>query len=88
MQVTALDFNHQNSDLLLVGYRSREGDKRNKKGMICFWTVKNSEYPERVMHTSTGVTAVKFSRNNPHIFGVGMVDGTVAIYDMKRSQER
>lgn len=88
MQVTSLDFNPQNADLLLVGYRPRHTAKRGKKGMICFWTVKNSEFPERVLHTSAGVTAVKFSKSNPSIFGVGMIDGTVAIYDMKRNQDR
>ena len=87
MQVTSLDFNRQNADLLLVGYRPRN-NARGKKGMICFWTVKNSEFPERVLHTSAGVTAVKFSKTNPSIFGVGMIDGTVAIYDIKRNQDR
>lgn len=88
MQVTALDFNHKNPDLLIVGYRSKRSSKQDQKGMICFWTAKNSEHPERVMTTATGVTAVKFSRSNPSIFGVGLLDGTVAIYDMKRSLER
>ena len=87
-QVTALDFNHQNPDLLLVGYRPRSGIRTDKKGLICFWTVKNSEFPERVIETNSGVTTVKFSPRNPNIFGVGLVDGTVAIYDMKRSQNR
>jgi WD40 repeat protein len=88
MEVTSLDFNHSNLDLLLVGYRPRASLKSDKKGMICFWTVKNSEFPERVIHTSSGVTAVKFSRNNPFIYGVGFMDGTVAIYNMKQNQDK
>lgn len=88
MQVTAMDFNPQNPDLLLVGYRPRAATRTDKSGLICFWTVKNSEFPERVIETGSGVTAVKFSRSNASIFGVGLVDGTVAIYDMKRSQNR
>lgn len=88
LRVTALDFNHQNPDLLLVGYRPRFPIRNDKKGLICFWTVKNSEFPERVIETSSGVATVKFSRRNPNIFGVGLVDGTVAIYDMERSQNR
>ena len=88
MQVTSLDFNHQNPDLLLIGYKSKYGSKKIKKGMICFWTIKNSEFPERVLYTKSGVTTVKFSKNNPFIFGIGMIDGTVAIYDMKRNQDK
>lgn len=88
MQVTSLDFNHQNPDLLLVGYRPHNVQKSEKKGMICFWTVKNSEFPERVIYTSSGVTAVKFSKSNPFIYGVGLMDGTVAIYNMKHSGDR
>jgi WD40 repeat protein len=88
MQVTALDFNHRNPDLLLVGYRPRNSLKNDKRGMICFWTVKNSEFPERVIYTSSGVTAVKFSRSNPFIYGVGLMDGTVAIYNMKNPGDK
>lgn len=88
MRVTALDFNHQNPDLLLVGYRPKAPIRDDAKGLICFWTVKNSEFPERVIETDSGVTTVKFSRRSPSIFGVGLVDGTVAIYDMDRSENR
>lgn len=114
MEVTSLDFNKQNPDLLIVGYRmskkdsslhlynsksrstlagrtsTQTGQESNAKveGLICFWTVKNSEFPERVIKTHSGVTAIKFCKMNPYLFGVGMVDGTIAIYDMRRDSDK
>jgi hypothetical protein len=44
----------------------------------------NIRYPERVIHTVTGVTALDFSSRIPNLLAVGLQDGTVAIYNMKR----
>ena len=107
MEVTSIDFNKQNPDLFIAGYRnskrcqnvisaskakisesvSEKETTADKKGLICFWTVKNSEYPEKYIRTKSGVTAVKFCKMNPYLFGVGMVDGTIAIYDMRKNSE-
>lgn len=33
-----------------------------------------------------GVTSLDFSQRNPHILGVGMHDGTIAVYDVRSRQ--
>lgn len=43
-----------------------------------------NRYPERLIHTVTGVTALDFSSRIPNLLAVGLQDGTVAIYNMKR----
>lgn len=34
-----------------------------------------------------GVTSLDFSQRNPHMLGVGMHDGTIAVYDVRSRQE-
>jgi hypothetical protein len=33
-----------------------------------------------------GVTSLDFSQRNPHMLGVGMHDGTIAVYDVRSRQ--
>lgn len=40
-----------------------------------------------VCHAVAGVTSLDFSHHNPHILGVGMQDGTIAVYDVRSRQE-
>jgi WD40 repeat protein len=35
---------------------------------------------------AAGVTSLDFSQRNPHILGVGMHDGTIAVYDVRSRQ--
>ena len=57
-----------------------------KQGMICFWTVKNPNFPERIIRTHAGVSSLKFCNLNPYLLGVGLEDGTVAIYDLRKAK--
>lgn len=58
----------------------------SKGGLICFWTVKNANFPERMIRTHAGVTALRFCNMNPYLLGVGLEDGTVAIYDLRKTK--
>jgi WD40 repeat protein len=40
-----------------------------------------------VCHCIAGVTSLDFSQRNPHILGVGMQDGTIAVYDVRSRQD-
>jgi len=54
---------------------------------VCFWSLKNPEYPERVLRMPCGVTALDFSLAHPNLLAAGFYDGTVAIYDMRKEQD-
>ena len=86
--VTCLAWNKCNSDLLVVGYGDFRFGKGNNMGLLLFWSLKNPNFPERVIETHSGVTAVCFSKLHPSLLAVGMYDGTVAIYDMKLDQSK
>jgi hypothetical protein len=42
------------------------------KGLVAFWSLRNPEYPERLIHTLTGVTALDFSSRIPNLLAVGL----------------
>lgn len=56
-------------------------------GMACCWSIKNPEYPERVFKTSSGITALDFSLQNPNLLAVGMYNGTIAVYNVRFSSQ-
>lgn len=64
--------------MIVVGYSG------SSSGLIAFWTIKNPSYPEKYIKTSSGVTALEFSKKKPWLLGVGHKNGTVAIYDLRK----
>lgn len=84
--ISCMAWNRVNKDLLAVSYG--QFDFTNQKdGMVCFWSLKNPEYPERVLRMPCGVTALDFSLAHPNLLAVGFYDGTVAIYDMRKDTD-
>lgn len=81
--VSCLAWNKINPDLLAVGYGQFDFTHQ-KSGSVCCWSIKNPEYPERVYTCPAGVTAVDFSLTHPNLLAVGLYDGTVAIYNVRR----
>ena len=47
------------------------------------WSLRNPQFPERVVPTGSGVTALDFSTRTPNLLAVGLRDGTLAIYNAK-----
>jgi len=48
---------------VLITEKMKELDlNTNKPGLICFWTLKNPSYPERIIRNSSRVTCCKFSK--------------------------
>ncbi|CAF0918588.1 unnamed protein product [Rotaria sordida] len=85
--VSALAWNHKNSDLLAVGYGPFEyNDQRD--GLVCCWSLKNQDFPERYFHTPAGVTTVAFSIKFPSLLAVGLYDGTVNVYDVQHNSDK
>ncbi|CAF0905342.1 unnamed protein product [Didymodactylos carnosus] len=82
--VSSMAWNRKNPDLLAVGYGPFEFNDQNQ-GLVCCWSLKNQEFPERYYHTTAGVTTVAFSNKYPSLLAVGLFDGTVNIYDVKNN---
>lgn len=85
--VSCMAFSHQNHDLLAVGYGSFSFTKQTPGAVLC-WSPKNPDYPDRVYPTACGVTAVDFSRAHPYVLAVALYDGTIAIYDVRKTTDK
>jgi len=48
-------------------------------GLVLFWSLKNPEFPMRALKAPCSVTALAFAKRSPHLLGVGLYDGTVAV---------
>ena len=46
------------------------------------------QYPERVFHCKSSVTALDFSSGNPNLLAVGLYDGTVYIYNVRNDLDQ
>jgi WD40 repeat protein len=93
--VTTMVWNKVNQDLLAVGYgkldtfvdNNKAGeyvDEQLQGGLVLFWSLRNPEYPEKVLRTPSPVTAMEFSRLSPMLLAVGFASGDVNVYDVKR----
>lgn len=85
--VSCLTWNKSNPDLIAVGYGQFEFTAQ-KSGLICCWSLKNPEYPERVYTSKHGVTALDFSVANANILAAGYYDGGVAIYNVRKTEDK
>jgi WD40 repeat protein len=58
-------------------------DNKLQPGYLCFWTLKNPNYPEKVIKTDHSITCCQFSKKDPHIIAVGDSHGNIAIYNVR-----
>ncbi|XP_041356951.1 dynein intermediate chain 4, axonemal-like isoform X2 [Gigantopelta aegis] len=84
--VSCMVWNTLNPDLIAIGYGQFEFTNQ-KGGLVCCWSLKNIEYPERVYNCKEGVTALDFSRTNPNLLTIGLYDGGVAIYNVRNTKD-
>lgn len=85
--VSCMSWNKVNNDLIAIGYGQYEFTNQ-KGGLVCCWSLKNPEFPERIYTSEAGVTAVDFSTSNPNLLAVGLYDGTVAIYNVRSKKNQ
>lgn len=95
--VSCLDWNPVNSDLLASTYGEFDLSSKTRldgynslpqEGYLAFWTLKNPRCPERLIKTSARATTCKFSEKNPNLIGVGLYDGIIAIYDIRKGGDQ
>ncbi|CAI2382805.1 unnamed protein product [Moneuplotes crassus] len=89
MNITCMDFNKANPDLLAVAYGEYDMNKIEKKnkGLVAFWTLKNPNFPEKMIKTENSVTALAFSTASPNLIAVGDSAGGILIYDCQNEEE-
>jgi WD40 repeat protein len=59
-------------------------DEELAGGLVLFWSLRNPEYPEKVLRTSAPVTSLDFSKLSPMLLAVGLYNGDINVYDVKR----
>lgn len=86
-QVSCIDINSQNRDLIAVSYGENDiilSQARNlKKGILAFWTLKNPKFPEKFYEWDYCITSCAFSKKNPHLIAIGDSQGNVAIFNIR-----
>jgi WD40 repeat protein len=55
---------------------------------LCFWTLKNPNFPEKIIKTDHSLTCCQFSKKNPHLIATGDSHGNIAIYNVKKADNK
>uniref|UniRef100_A0A3Q3IN46 Dynein axonemal intermediate chain 1 n=3 Tax=Monopterus albus TaxID=43700 RepID=A0A3Q3IN46_MONAL len=82
LSVTALCWNNKYQDLFAVGMGSYDFSKQGR-GMLVFYSLKNSAFPEYIYPTNSGVLCLDIHEQHSSLVVVGFYDGSVAVYNLK-----
>ncbi|XP_040890100.1 dynein, axonemal, intermediate chain 1, paralog 2 [Toxotes jaculatrix] len=82
LSVTALCCNNKYQDLFAVGMGSYDFSKQGS-GMLVFYSLKNSAFPEYIYPTSSGVLCLDIHKQHSYLVAVGFYNGCVAVYNLK-----
>ncbi|KAK4475753.1 hypothetical protein MN116_000643 [Schistosoma mekongi] len=82
--ISDMAWNKQNPNILAIGYGTFECDNQ-QKGLVCCWSLKLIEHPERYYITPSSVTAVGWSKTHGNLLAVGMFNGVVFVYDVRKN---
>ncbi|KAK5934349.1 hypothetical protein CgunFtcFv8_014754 [Champsocephalus gunnari] len=82
LSVTALCWNKKYQDLFAVGMGSYDFSKQGR-GMLVYYSLKNSAYPEFIYPTLSGVLCLDIHEQHSYLVAVGFYDGCVAVYNNK-----
>ncbi|XP_041094601.1 dynein, axonemal, intermediate chain 1, paralog 2 isoform X1 [Polyodon spathula] len=82
LAVTALCWSQTYKDMYAVGHGSYDFTKQSR-GMLLFYTLKNSTFPEFIFPTNSGVMCLDIHKVHPYLVAVGFYDGCVAVYNLK-----
>ncbi|NXI06819.1 DNAI1 protein, partial [Irena cyanogastra] len=87
LAVTALSWNPKYKDLFAVGYGSYDFMKQGH-GMLLLYTLKNPSFPEYSFSSESGVMCLDFHSDHPYLLAVGLYDGNVAVYNLKKASSQ
>ncbi|XP_068171459.1 dynein, axonemal, intermediate chain 1, paralog 2 isoform X1 [Antennarius striatus] len=82
LSVTALCWNKKYQDLFAVGMGSYDFCKQGC-GMLVFYSLKNSAFPEYIYNTSSSILCLDIHEEHSNLVAVGFYDGCVAVYNLK-----
>ncbi|CAF1278778.1 unnamed protein product [Adineta ricciae] len=82
--VSCLCWNERNHNILAVGYGKLQYNDE-KEGLVCCWSLKNLQFPERYYQTDAGVTSLSFSLKRPNLLAVGLFDGNICVFDLNQN---
>ncbi|XP_051270621.1 dynein, axonemal, intermediate chain 1, paralog 2 [Dicentrarchus labrax] len=82
LSVAALCWNKKYQDLFAVGMGSYDFSKQGC-GMLVFYSLKNSAFPEYIYPTSSGILCLDIHEQHSYLVAVGFYDGCVAVYNLK-----
>ncbi|XP_066501170.1 dynein, axonemal, intermediate chain 1, paralog 2 isoform X2 [Hoplias malabaricus] len=85
LSVTALCWNQKYKDLFAVGLGSYEFTKQGR-GMLLFYSLKNSTFPAYIFSTQAGVMCLDIHEQLSYLVAVGFYDGCVAVYNLKEDR--
>ncbi|KAJ8686658.1 hypothetical protein QAD02_022452 [Eretmocerus hayati] len=80
--VTDLCFNSKYYDLFAVAFGSMSFENQMPNGSVCLFSLKNPSYPEWICMTESPVMCLDFNTQNPNLLVAGMMDGSVAVYNV------
>eukprot|EP00730_Choanoeca_flexa_P008128 TRINITY_DN12448_c0_g1_i1.p2 TRINITY_DN12448_c0_g1~~TRINITY_DN12448_c0_g1_i1.p2 ORF type:complete len:753 (+),score=192.08 TRINITY_DN12448_c0_g1_i1:3023-5281(+) len=80
-RVSACCWNKTNPNIVAIGYTSKD-TSGNTVGAVCCFSYKNTKHPQRRMRLPSGVSAMDFSQEHPHLLVVGTQSGDVFLYDI------
>lgn len=80
--ISCTTWNKKNPDLLAAGYGRFEFNEE-QSGLVCCWSLKNPEFPERYYKTEAGVTSLAFSQKNANLLAVGLFNGNILVFDVR-----
>lgn len=82
--ISCMVWNKKNKDILAAGYGKFEFND-DVSGLVCCWSLKNPEFPERFFRTEAGVTALAFSTKNSNLLAAGLFNGNITVFDVRNN---
>jgi len=79
--VTCMAWNKKNRDILGAGYGNFEFGATDE-GLACCWSLKNTEFPERLYRLPCSVLSIDFAESRPSLMAVGLRSGATYVYDI------
>ena len=61
---------------------------KQRSGMICCYTLKNTSSPEYVFTAPSGVMCMDFHPQHSSLLAVGLYDGTCMVFDVRRKVDK
>ncbi|EUT86598.1 hypothetical protein PFAG_02464 [Plasmodium falciparum Santa Lucia] len=83
--VTDIKFHPLYEDLFAISFKNN--DFKINMGILCCFTFKNTKNPEHFLKTNFHIHSIEWSTINTSIIIVGLSNGNICIYDLKKNKK-